>query len=80
MFHPDLEIASPEPGIVRIDVLQDHADPTHFVLVEIYRSVGATVAHKETAHYATWRDGVAPMMAQPRTSVKYGYVFDTDAA
>ena len=40
----------------------------------------ATVAHKETAHYATWRDAVAPMMAQPLTAVKYGYVFDTDAA
>ena len=52
----------------------------HFVLVEVYRSQEATVAHKETAHYATWRDAVAPMMAQPRTSVKYGYVFDTDAA
>jgi len=69
-----------EPGIARFDVLQDHADPAHFVLVEIYRSQEATVAHKETAHYATWRDTVAPMMAQPRTSVKFGYVFDTDRA
>jgi len=40
----------------------------------------ATVAHKETAHYAAWRDAVAPMMAQPRIGVKYGYVFDTDHA
>jgi autoinducer 2-degrading protein len=69
-----------EPGIARFDVLQDHADPTHFVLVEIYRTQEATIAHKETAHYAAWRDAVAPMMAQPRTSVKYGYVFDTDHA
>ena len=68
-----------EPGIVRFDVLQDNADPTHFVLVEIYRSQEATVAHKATAHYATWRDTVAPMMAQPRTRVQYSYVFDTDA-
>ena len=69
-----------EPGIARFDVLQDNDDPTHFVLVEIYRSQEATVAHKETAHYATWRDTVAPMMAQPRTAVKYSYVFDTDTA
>ena len=69
-----------EPGIARFDVLQDNDDPTHFVLVEIYRSQEATVAHKVTAHYAAWRDTVAPMMAQPRTSVKYSYVFDTDAA
>jgi quinol monooxygenase YgiN len=64
-----------EPGIVRFDVIQDEADPTHFVLNEVYRSVEATVAHKETAHYATWRDTVAPMMAKPRTAVKFTEVF-----
>ena len=69
-----------EPGIVRFDVLQDNADPTHFVLVEIYRSQEATVAHKETSHYATWRDTATPMMAQPRTRVQYSYVFNTDGA
>ena len=69
-----------EPGIARFDALQDNDDPTHFVLVEIYRSQEATVAHKVTAHYAAWRDTVAPMMARSRTAVKYSYVFDTDAA
>ena len=69
-----------EPGIARFDVLQDNDDPNHFLLVEIYRSQAATVAHKATAHYAAWRDAVAPMMAQPRTSVKYSYVFDTGHA
>ena len=69
-----------EPGIARFDVLQDNDDPTHFVLVEMYRSQEATVAHKETVHYAAWRDTVAPMMARSRTAVKYSYVFDTDAA
>ncbi len=64
-----------EPGIARFDVVQDNDDPTHFVLVEVYRSVAATVAHKETAHYATWRDTVAPMMAKPRTSVKFTNIY-----
>jgi rhamnogalacturonyl hydrolase YesR len=31
--------------------------------------------HKETAHYQTWRDTVAEMMAEPCSSVKYGNVF-----
>ncbi len=66
-----------EPGIIRFDVLQQHDDPTRFILVEVYRSVEATVAHKETAHYARWRDAVAPMMAEPRSSVKYAEVFWT---
>ena len=68
-----------EPGIARFDVVQDNDDPTHFVLVEVYRSLAATVAHKETAHYATWRDTVAPMMAKPRTSVKFTNIYPEDA-
>ncbi|MGO8818583.1 MAG: putative quinol monooxygenase [Terriglobia bacterium] len=67
-----------EPGIARFDVVQQNDDPTRFVLVEAYRSVEATAAHKATAHYATWRDRVEPMMAEPRSSVKYRNVFPND--
>jgi autoinducer 2-degrading protein len=59
-----------ERGVVGFDVLVDEADPCHVVLVETYRDEAAAAAHKETAHYATWRDTVAPMMARPRTSVR----------
>ena len=68
-----------EAGIARFDVVQQADDPTRFVLVEAYRSVEATVQHKETTHYKTWRDAVADMMAEPRTSVKYANVFPDDA-
>src|SRR5262245_59528949 len=68
-----------EPGIARFDVGQQADDPTRFVLVEAYRTADAPAAHKETAHYATWRDTVAPMMAEPRTSVKFGNIFPSDA-
>jgi quinol monooxygenase YgiN len=68
-----------EPGIARFDVLQQADDPTRFVLVEVYRTAEAVAAHKETTHYAKWRDAVAGMMAVPRTSVKYGNVFPGDA-
>src|ERR1041385_74680 len=67
-----------EPGIARFDVVQQADDPTRFVLVEAYRTAAAPAAHKETAHYATWRDAVAPMMAEPRTSVKFTNVFPDD--
>lgn len=67
-----------EPGIARFDVVQQADDPTRFVLVEAYRTTGAPAAHKETAHYATWRDTVAPMMAEARTSVKFANVFPVD--
>jgi quinol monooxygenase YgiN len=67
-----------EPGIARFDVIQQADDSTRFVLVEVYRSVEATFQHKETDHYALWRDTVAEMMAEPRSSVKYGNVFPDD--
>jgi autoinducer 2-degrading protein len=60
-----------EPGIARFDVVQQNDDPTRFVLVEAYRSVEATAAHKATAHYAAWRDRMESLMAEPRSSVKY---------
>ena len=64
-----------EPGVVRFDVIQQDDDPTRFLLIEIYRTADDPAKHKETAHYATWRDAVAPMMAEPRRSVKYHALF-----
>ena len=68
-----------EPGIARFEVCQQSDDPTRFVLVEAYRTPDAPARHKETAHYATWRDAVAPMMTEPRASVKFANVFPADA-
>jgi (4S)-4-hydroxy-5-phosphonooxypentane-2,3-dione isomerase len=67
-----------EPGVARFDVIQMVDDPTRFVLVEVYRSAAAVGGHKETAHYAIWRDTVAEMMAEPRSGVKYTNVFPAD--
>ncbi len=64
-----------EPGIARFDVIQQQDDPTRFVLVEVYRTSDDPARHKETAHYQKWRDTVAAMMAEPRTSVKYTNLF-----
>ncbi|MCU0250572.1 MAG: antibiotic biosynthesis monooxygenase [Vicinamibacterales bacterium] len=69
-----------EPGVARFDVIQQQDDPTRFVLVEAYRTADAIAAHKETAHYAAWRDAVAPMMAEPRSSTKYANLFPADDA
>jgi (4S)-4-hydroxy-5-phosphonooxypentane-2,3-dione isomerase len=71
------EASMREPGVLRFDVIQDQADATHVVLVEVYRDVDASAAHKETQHYATWRDAVAEMMAAPRESTKFSVVFPT---
>lgn len=67
-----------EPGVARFDVVQRQDDLTRFVLVEVYRDTAAAAAHKETAHYPVWRDAVAPMMAEARSSVKFNNVFPDD--
>ncbi len=64
-----------EAGIARFDVVQQSDDPTRFVLVEVYRTAEAPGRHKETAHYQRWRDAVAPMMAEPRSSTKCAPLF-----
>jgi quinol monooxygenase YgiN len=63
-----------EPGVVRFDVMQETADPTRFVLFEVYRGHEGAAAHKLSAHYQTWRDTVAPMMAESRTNKSYATV------
>jgi (4S)-4-hydroxy-5-phosphonooxypentane-2,3-dione isomerase len=64
-----------EPGVVRFDVIQERDDPTRFVLAEIYRTPEDPARHKETPHYARWRDAVESMMAEPRRSVRYQAIF-----
>jgi autoinducer 2-degrading protein len=55
-----------EPGNLRFDFLQDPQDPTRFIFYEAYRSEEDAAAHKQTPHYAAWRDTVAEMMAEAR--------------
>ncbi|MGA2256526.1 MAG: antibiotic biosynthesis monooxygenase [Thermoguttaceae bacterium] len=64
-----------EPGNLRFDVLQQADDPQRFVLYEVYRDEDASKAHKQTAHYARWRDTVETWMAQPRKGVQYKSFF-----
>ncbi len=68
-----------EAGIVRFDVIQQCDDPTRFVLIEVYRTADDPARHKETGHYEIWRDAVANMMAEPRSSCKYADVFPASA-
>ncbi len=64
-----------EPGNLRFDILQSADDPKRFVLYEAYASAEHAAAHKETGHYAKWKDAVAGWMAEPRQGVKYDALF-----
>jgi len=60
-----------EPGNLRFDVNQRLDDADRFVLYEVYRDEAGMNAHKDTPHYARWRETVEPWMAEPREGVKY---------
>ena len=64
-----------EPGNLRFDVIQQVDAPNRFVLYEVYRDEAGMAAHKETPHYAAWRDAVEPWMAEPRKGVKHTSLF-----
>ncbi|MFC1850598.1 putative quinol monooxygenase [candidate division CSSED10-310 bacterium] len=67
-----------EQGVARFDVIQQQDDPSRFVLVEVYKTPQDPARHKETAHYQKWRDTVADMMAEPRSSIKYTNIFPAE--
>ncbi len=64
-----------EPGVARFDVIQQQEDPTRWVLIEAYFQPEDQLKHRETAHYARWRDAVTEMMAEPRIGIKYDPVY-----
>lgn len=67
-----------EPGVRRFDVLQQEGEPAHVVLNEVYVDQSAADAHKQTEHYARWRDAVAGMMAEPRASTRFAALFPAE--
>jgi (4S)-4-hydroxy-5-phosphonooxypentane-2,3-dione isomerase len=68
-----------EPGNLRFDVLQQADDPNRFVLYEVFRDEDAGKAHKQTHHYARWRETVEPWMAETRRPVQYFGLFPSGA-
>jgi quinol monooxygenase YgiN len=64
-----------EAGVARFDLIQETGDPTHFLLIEIYRTAEAAQEHKQTMHYNRWREAAEPLMAEPRTRIVYRNVF-----
>lgn len=67
-----------EAGVARFDVVQQQDDPTRLVLVEVYRTSEDPARHKETTHYKKWKEAVADMMAEPRSSIKFSNVFPNE--
>lgn len=67
-----------EPGILRFDFMQQEDDPLSFLLVEVYKDSNAVAQHKETSHYAEWRQSAEHVIAEPRKNIKYVNIFPED--
>ncbi len=67
-----------EPGNLRFDLVQQADDPSKFMIYEAYESEEAAAAHKNTAHYLSWRDSVKDMMAEQRYGIKYNIIEPAD--
>jgi len=43
-----------EPGNLRWDIWRDQADPSRFVLDELYTDIAAVATHRETPHFKNY--------------------------
>ena len=69
------EASSREPGNLRFDVLRLVEDPTRFLLYEWYATEAAAAAHRDTPHYAAWREATVDMFEEARYGVRYVGLF-----
>ena len=67
-----------EPGCLRVDVLQDNADPNHFFFYEVYRDEAAFQAHGQAPHFGRWRKAAEELLAEPTTATRCQTMFPRD--
>ena len=66
-----------ERGVLRFDVLRHPENRGEYLLYEVYADHAATETHKQTPHYAVWKEAVAEMMARPRESESFEVIAPT---
>ena len=54
-----------EPGCLRFDVVRDADDPDHYLFYEVYRDQDAFGAHRDTEHFARWRQAAEVCLSEP---------------
>ena len=54
-----------EGGCLRFDVVRDNDDPDHYLLYEVYRDEEAFQAHRDTDHFARWREAADVCLSEP---------------
>jgi (4S)-4-hydroxy-5-phosphonooxypentane-2,3-dione isomerase len=54
-----------EPGCLRSDVVRDSDDPDHYLFYEVYRDEEAFRAHRDSDHFARWREAADTVLSAP---------------
>jgi autoinducer 2-degrading protein len=54
-----------EPGCLRFDVVVDNDDPDHYLFYEVYRDQDAFAAHRDSEHFARWRQAAEVCLSEP---------------
>ncbi|WP_103332022.1 antibiotic biosynthesis monooxygenase [Pseudotabrizicola formosa] len=70
-FRINYDGTTQEPGNLRFDVLQDREEPTHFTIVEVFRSAESVDDHRNTDHYRQTVALLDDIMEGPRSKDLY---------
>jgi len=54
-----------DDGAMRVDILQELAQPNHFIIEEVWRNRAAFDAHLGAPHTRAFRDTIQPLMGSP---------------
>ena len=54
-----------DPGMVRMELLQDNARTNHFTVVSVWENSKAFEGHEETEHAKRLREKIQPMLGSP---------------
>ena len=54
-----------EPDCLRFDVVRNREDPDHYLFYEVYRDEPAFQAHRDTPHFARWREAAEVCLSEP---------------
>jgi quinol monooxygenase YgiN len=73
LFQEYVPIVEAMPGTIRFKVHRDVADPSHFLLYELYDSREALIAHRGDELFKVWRPRIAALELR-RHLVEYNTV------
>ncbi|WP_199880535.1 putative quinol monooxygenase [Bacillus massiliglaciei] len=64
-----------EEGVLQFDLFQDREQSSQFRMIEVYRSQEDQLKHRETAHFARFKETTADLLVEPYTIQTFEKLF-----